>query len=62
MMQVEEGVSKINSEYPLNMESPFEFSESDTLQFSSNTQLLTDESLDIAQLVAKLQSLAKKHN
>jgi len=40
----------------------YEFSDADNLRFESNTQLITDESLDIAALVAQLQALAKKHN
>jgi hypothetical protein len=31
------------------------------LTFSSNTQLLTDDSMDIPSLVLQCQSLAKKH-
>ena len=46
--------NRINSEFPMNFQGPFEFSESDSLKFQSNTQLLTDESLDIVHLVSKL--------
>ena len=46
--------SRINAELPVDFYRPFEISESDGLKFESNTQLLTDESLDIAALVTQL--------
>ena len=35
--QADANSNRINSEYPLNMQVPFEFPESDTLNFTSNT-------------------------
>ena len=54
--------SKINDDIPITFCKPFEFSDVDRIHFESNTQLLTDETLNIADLVSQLQALAKKHN
>ena len=42
---------RIQSDFPIERHNPFEFAEGDKIVFTSNTQLLTDESLDIAKLV-----------
>ena len=44
--------SKVNLEIPIDFMKEYEFSEDDDgMQFESNTQLLTDDSIDVSQLV-----------
>lgn len=43
--------SKVNAEFPLDYFELYEFTEADTIQFESNTQLLMDENVNITDLV-----------
>ena len=43
--------SKVNAEFPVDFFQSFEFAESEMVKFKSNTQLLTDDSVDISDLV-----------
>ena len=38
-----------------------ELDQEDFLEFESNTQILEDESMDIASVVLKIQKLARRH-
>lgn len=54
--------SKVNAEFAFDYIDSFVFGQADMINFESNTQLLTDETIDISGLVQQLQQIAKKHN
>ena len=54
-------VSKLRDEFKFKKLGEFELSKKDMLNFESNTQLLTDEMMNIPTLVQQCKQLAKKH-
>ena len=53
--------SQIEDEFYLRKMQKIVLTKQEMLQFTNNTQLLTDEKLSIPNLVQQLQILAKKH-